>query len=317
MHDLVDPSAATEVRKDRPVAERIGFIGLGRMGAAMAGNLVRAGCEVKSYVRRPERMQQLVGLGLQASTDVANLFDCEIIISMLPDDTAIREVMFGRDSRPALNGLASGLMPGAIHLSMSTISTAASTAIELEHVKLDQGYVAAPVFGNPDAAQARQLYIIAAGAGYYIERCRPIFDILGQRTFVVGPEPASANLIKLAGNALTAATLEMLGEIVTLMRKRGGDAEQFLEILTGTLYGGRVHQIYGAKIAAQRYEPGFVFPLALKDVRLALAEAEAASVPMPSVSVVRDRLIAGIARGYAELDWSALGRVAADEAGLT
>ena len=165
--------------------------------------------------------------------------------------------------------------------------------------------------------QPVKLYIVAAGSGYYIELCQPIFDILGQRTFVVGPEPATANLIKLAGNALTAATLEMLGEVVALMRKRGEDPEQFLQILTETMYGSRVHKIYGGKIVAQRYEPGFVFPLALKDVRLALAEAEAAGVPMPSVRIARDRLIAGIERGYAGLDWSALGRVAADEAGLT
>ena len=224
--------------------------------------------------------------------------------------------MFGSDPRLG-TGLASVLMPGVIHLSMSTIGTAASSAIESQHARLNQGYVAAPVFGNPAAAEARQLYIIAAGAGYYIERCQSIFDILGQRTFVVGSEPAAANLIKLAGNALTAATLEMLGEVTALMRKRGGDPEQFLEILTGTMYGGRAHRIYGGKITAQRYEPGFVLPLALKDVRLALAEAEAAGVPMPSVRVVRDRMMAGIARGYAGLDWSALGRVAADEAGLT
>jgi 3-hydroxyisobutyrate dehydrogenase-like beta-hydroxyacid dehydrogenase len=317
MHDHdIDSRPAADVQKRRPVEERIGFIGLGRMGAAMAANLVRAGCEVRAYVRRPERIKELTALGLAASTEVADLFDCEIVVSMLPDDKAVRDVMFGLEPQPG-NGLASGLMPGAIHLSMSTISTAASSAIDSGHAKLDQGYVAAPVFGNPDAAEARQLYIVAAGGGYYIERCQPIFDILGQRTFVVGPEPATANLIKLAGNALTAATLEMLGEVMALMRKRGEDPARFLEILTGTLYGGRVHKIYGGKIAAQRYEPGFVFPLALKDVRLALAEAEAAGVPMPSVRIARDRLVAGIERGYAGLDWSALGRVAADEAGLT
>jgi 3-hydroxyisobutyrate dehydrogenase-like beta-hydroxyacid dehydrogenase len=271
---------------------------------------------VRAYVRRPERLKERAALGLDTTAEVADLFDCEIVVSMLPDDKAVRDVMFGLDPQPG-NGLASGLMPGAIHLSMSTISTAASSAIESEHAKLNQGYVAAPVFGNPDAAQARQLYIVAAGAGYYVERCQPIFDILGQRTFVVGRDPAGANLVKLAGNALTAATLEMLGEVIALMRKRGADPEQFLEIMTGTMYGSRVHKIYGGKIAGQRYEPGFVFPLALKDVRLALAEAEVVGVPMPSVSVARDRLIAGIARGYAGLDWSALGRVAADEAGLT
>ncbi|TMJ46414.1 MAG: NAD(P)-dependent oxidoreductase [Alphaproteobacteria bacterium] len=302
MHDHIDSRAAAGVQKRRPVEERIGFIGLGRMGAAMATNLVQAGCDVRAYVRRPERIKELAALGLDTTAEVADLFDCEIVVSMLPDDKAVRDVMFGLEPRPG-NGLASGLMPGAIHLSMSTISTAASSAIDSGHAKLDQGYVAAPVFGNPDAAAARQLYIVAAGSGYYIERCQPIFDILGQRTFVVGPEPATANLIKLAGNALTAATLEMLGEVV--------------EILTETMYGSRVHKIYGGKIVAQHYEPGFVLPLALKDVRLALAEAEAAGVPMPSVRIARDRLMAGIARGYAGLDWSALGRVAADEAGLT
>ena len=116
---------------------------------------------------------------------------------------------------------------------------------------------------------------------------------------------------------LTAATLEMLGEVIALIRKRGLDPKPFLDILTNTMFGGRVHRIYGDKIVAQRYAPGFVMPLALKDVRLALAEAESAAVPMPSVSVVRDRLITGIARGYADLDWSALGLVAAEEAGLT
>ncbi|HLN07806.1 MAG TPA: NAD-binding protein [Xanthobacteraceae bacterium] len=134
---------------------------------------------------------------------------------------------------------------------------------------------------------------------------------------MVGPDSATANLIKLAGNAMTATTVEMLGETLALARKRGIDPEGFLDIMTATMFGSRVHRIYGAKIAAQRYAPGgFVFPLALKDVRLALAEAEAAGVPMPSVGVVRDRLIAGMARGYGTLDWSALGLLAAEEAGL-
>jgi 3-hydroxyisobutyrate dehydrogenase-like beta-hydroxyacid dehydrogenase len=147
---------------------------------------------------------------------------------------------------------------------------------------------------------------------------QPIFDLLGQRTFYVGADPTSANLVKLASNVMTATALEMLGEVLSLVRKRGLDAEMFLlDLLTSTMFGARVHKISGAKIAVQRYAAsGFIFPLALKDVRLALAEAEAASVPMPSVSVVRDRLITGIARGYAELDWSALGLVAAQEAGL-
>jgi 3-hydroxyisobutyrate dehydrogenase-like beta-hydroxyacid dehydrogenase len=174
------------------------------------------------------------------------------------------------------------------------------------------------VFGNPDAAKARQLFVIAAGVPADVERCRPIFDALGQQTFRVGSAPATANLIKLVGNAMSAATLEILGEVLALARKRGLDPQEVLAILTGTMFGSRVHRIYGGKIAGQQYAVGgFVFPLALKDIRLALNEADSAGVPMPSVSVVRDRLITGIARGYSELDWSALGLLAAEEAGLT
>jgi 3-hydroxyisobutyrate dehydrogenase-like beta-hydroxyacid dehydrogenase len=201
---------------------------------------------------------------------------------------------------------------------MSTISTAASSDLASEHARYGQGYVAAPVFGNPDAAKARQLFVIAAGAPNDVERCRPIFDALGQQTFVVGSAPATANLVKLAGNAMSATTLEVLGEVLALARKCGLDPQEFLAILTGTMFGSRVHRIYGDKIAGQQYAAGgFIFPLALKDIRLVLNEAESAGVPMPSVSVVRDRLITGIARGYSELDWSALGLLAAEEAGLT
>jgi 3-hydroxyisobutyrate dehydrogenase-like beta-hydroxyacid dehydrogenase len=296
---------------------RIGFVGLGRMGSVMAANLAAGGCRVVAYIRRPDRAEELAALGLHPSLEIEDLFECDIVISMLPDDAAVHDIVFGRGDQLGLDGLASSLAPGAVHLSMSTISTAAAARFASEHERCNQHYVAAPVFGNPDAAKARELFIIAAGEPDHVARIQPIFDLLGQRTFYVGADPASANLVKLAGNVMTATALEMLGEALSLVRKRGLDAEMFLDILTSTMFGGRVHKIYGAKIAAQRYAAsGFIFPLALKDVRLALAEAEAASVPMPSVSVVRDRLITGIARGYAELDWSALGLVAAQEAGL-
>jgi len=234
---------------------------------------------------------------------------------MLPDDAAVREIVFGRNES-GLDGLAGGLMPGAIHLSMSTISSAAASLLASEHARNGQGYVAAPVFGNPDAAKARQLFIVAAGASADVERCQPILDILGQRTFVIGDDPAEANLIKLLGNMMSATALEMLAEVVAVVRKRGLDPQPFIDIMTSTMFGGRAHKIYGDKIAKQTYAPGFVLPLVLKDVRLALAEAENAGAPMPSVGVVRDRLITGIARGYAGLDWTALALIAEEEAGL-
>jgi 3-hydroxyisobutyrate dehydrogenase-like beta-hydroxyacid dehydrogenase len=240
------------------------------------------------------------------------LHECDIVVTMLPDDAAVRAVVFGHGGR----GLA-GMAPGALHLAMSTISPHCSTELAAEHARRGQAYVAAPVLGNPDAAHARQLFILAAGTAADVNRCLSLFDHIGQRTFVIGPDPAAANFVKLAGNAMAGATAEILGEVMALARKRGIDTGQLLAILTETMFGGRAHALYGEKIAAQQYAAGgFVMPLGLKDIKLALAEAEEARVPMPTLDVVRDRLIAGIDHGYADLDWSALGLVAAEAAGL-
>ena len=304
-----------ESARGQPVVGEIGFVGLGHMGTAMAANLVASGRRVIAYVRRPDQIGRLEALGLRPTSDIGDLLDCKVVISMLPDDDAVREIVFGRRDI-GLDGLAAGLMTGAIHLSMSTISTSAASLVASEHARNGQGYVAAPVFGNPDAAKARQLFIVAAGAPADVERCQPILDNLGQRTFVIGGEPADANLVKLLGNMMSATALEMLGEVVAVVRKCGLDPQPFIDIMTSTMFGGRAHKIYGDKIARQNYAAGFVLPLVLKDVRLALAEAEKAGVPMPSVGVVRDRLITAIARGYGELDWTALGLIAAEEAGL-
>jgi 3-hydroxyisobutyrate dehydrogenase-like beta-hydroxyacid dehydrogenase len=308
---LAGPSAPAATSSPRQGA--IGFVGLGHMGTAMAANLASMGRRVTAYVRRPDQMGTLIGLGLRPTMEFADLFDCEVVISMLPDDAAVSDVVLGREEA---KGLASGLKDGAIHLSMSTISTATASRLAAEHARYGQRYVAAPVFGNPDAARARQLFIVAAGAAADVERCQPLFDSIGQKTFFVGTDPSQANLVKLLGNMMTATTLEMLGEVIAVALKRGLDPKAFIDIMTSTMFGGRAHKIYGDKIVSQSYAAGFVLPLVLKDVRLALAEAESAAAPMPSVDVVRDRLITGIARGYADLDWSALGLIAAQEAGL-
>jgi 3-hydroxyisobutyrate dehydrogenase-like beta-hydroxyacid dehydrogenase len=292
------------------MASEIGVIGLGRMGTQIAANLVSAGRQVTAYVRRPERIGALSALGIRATMKLESLDHCDIVITMLPDDNSVREVMYGA------NGLASRLQRGAIHLSMSTIGTATAEYLAREHAVRDQGYVAAPVFGNPAAAKARQLFIIAAGHSPDLSRCQPLFDSLGQRTFMVGSDPAHANLIKLLGNMMTATALEAIAETVAVLLKRGLDPKLFIDILINTMFGGLAHRKYGDRIVRRDYAPGFVLPLVLKDVRLALAEAEQAGAPFPSAGVVRDRLITGIARGYADLDWTALGLIAAQEAGL-
>jgi 3-hydroxyisobutyrate dehydrogenase-like beta-hydroxyacid dehydrogenase len=303
----------SEVAMTTRKSPTIGFVGLGRMGSAMASNLAAAGHSILGFVRRPEQIEMLAGLGIHAVTGMEPIFECDIVITMLPDDAAVREVVFGGER----SGLAAGLARGAIHLSMSTISPHCSTELAAEHARCGQAYVAAPVLGNPDAAHAHQLFILAAGAAADVDRCRPLFDSMGQRTFVIGTDPAAANFVKLASNAMSGATAEILGEVMALARKRGVEPVQLLAILTETMFGGRAHALYGEKIAAQHYaKGGFIMPLGLKDIKLALAEADEAAVPMPTLDVVRDRLIAGIAHGYADLDLSALGLVAADAAGL-
>ena len=306
------PTTSTDDKAHR-VRPKIGFIGLGLMGSAMAQNLAAVGHSVTAFVRRPEQMDGLQARGLEATLHKKDLFDCEIVISMLPDDNALREVFFGNGS--VTDALANHMAPGSIHLSMSTISTVAAANFAIEHQRRGQAYVSAPVFGNPDAAKAKQLAIVVAGRASDYERCRPLIEVLG-RVFVIGADPAQANRIKLLGNMMTATSLEVLGEVTAVLRKCGQDPQQFVDIMTGTMFGSRVHKIYGSRIVAGDYAPGLAMPLALKDVRLALAEAERAGAPMPSVSLVRDRMITAIARGHAHLDWTALGLVASEEAGL-
>lgn len=312
-HDKYQSSASADRMADRSRPTKIGFIGLGLMGGAMAQNLAAAGYAVNAYVRRPEQLEELEARGLRATQHIDDLLGCKILISMLPDDNAVRQVFF--DNGNAADALANRMAPGTIHLSMSTIGTVAAAHFASEHQRRGQGYVAAPVFGNPDAAKARQLAIVVAGPPVHCERCRSLIEALGQ-VFVVGTDPEQANRIKLLGNMLTATSLEVLGEVTTVLRKCGQDPQQFVDIMTDTMFGSRVHRLYGSRIVAGDYAAGLAMPLALKDVRLALAEAERAGAPMPSVSLVRDRMITAIARGHAELDWTALGLVASEEAGL-
>jgi 3-hydroxyisobutyrate dehydrogenase-like beta-hydroxyacid dehydrogenase len=289
----------------------VGFIGLGQMGAAMARNLVKAGHRVTVYNRTRAKAEALAAEGARVAERVANACRGEILITMLADDAAVEAVLFGD------GGVGQSLAAGAIHVSMSTISITLSERLERMHRQAGQIYVTAPVFGRPEAAAAAKLFTVVAGPTEAIEKCRPLFEAMGQKTFVVGDNPSDANLIKLSGNFLIAATIESLGEAVALIRKSGIDAHRYVEILTGTLFSAPVYRTYGAIIADEKYEPaGFKTVLGLKDIQLALAAAETLRVPMPIASLVHDRFISGLARGEGDSDWAALARMAARDSGL-
>lgn len=289
----------------------IGFIGIGRMAHGMVKNLLAAGHTVSVYNRTRDKAEALAGDGAIVVDSVADAAANELVISMLADDRAIEDVVF------ADAGFLQALPHGAVHVSMATISEAMGRRLTAAHVAADRAYVSAPVFGRPDAASAGKLFIVAAGSAAALQICEPAFAVMGQRTFVVGEEPVAANVVKITGNFMLASAIETLGEAFALARKYDIDAGELLELFTSTLFSAPVYKNYGAMIAEQRYEPaGFKLNLGLKDISLALEAAGAMSVPMPIASVVRDQCLTGIARGYEDLDWAALGRVCADDAGL-
>lgn len=289
---------------------RVGVVGLGHMGHAFAANLIEDGYEVSVYDRDPKREATLTGAN--AAAQLADIAACDAVLTSLPDDDALAAVALGPE------GLAGILAPHAVHVSTSTVSPDVSRRVAEEHALHGQGYIAAPVLGNSDFARERKLFVLAAGPPAALEKVRPLLERLGQRFFVIGEDAALANLMKLAANVLTATTLECMGEVLALLRKGGIDRHLAYDVLTNSLFDSRVHKAYGGKIVEGRYRPpGMPVPLATKDLRLALAEAEHAAVPMPAASLVHDRLVAMAARGWSELDWSALGLLAAVDAGIS
>jgi len=289
----------------------IGFIGLGNMGRAIARNLLTAGHRLTVHNRTREKAEALAAEGARVAARPADAWRNPLVITMLADDAAVESAVLGD------GGGISTLGQGAIHVSMSTISVALSDRLAQVHRDAGQAFVAAPVFGRPEAAAAAKLFIVAGGAEPAISRCQPIFDVIGQRTFVVGDKPSAANLVKLSGNFLIASMIESLGEAFALVRKGGVDPHAYLEIVTGTLFSAPVYKTYGGLIANEQYEPaGFKMSLGLKDIRLALAAADALAAPMPVASLVHDHFLAGVAQGDGDSDWAGLARLSAKSAGL-
>ena len=288
------------------------LIGLGQMGTGIAKSLLRAGHRLKLYNRTVARAEALVSDGAVVASSIAEACQEDVVMTMLADDAAVKAVTFGQ------GGIATSLKQGAVHVSLSTISVALSERLAAEHARLGQEYVAAPVFGRPDAAEAARLAVVAAGKPEEVQRCKPLLEAMGPKLLVAGERPATANVIKLIGNFLLGSMIESLAEAFALGRKSGVDVELLLEFLTTALFPAPVYRNYGEAILRRRFEPArFTASLGLKDIHLALAAAGAQSVPMPIASVLRDRLLTAIARGNAESDWSALGRIAEEDAGLT
>jgi 3-hydroxyisobutyrate dehydrogenase-like beta-hydroxyacid dehydrogenase len=291
---------------------KVGFVGLGNMGSAIARNLIKAGHTLTVHNRTRSHAEPFASLGASiAETPGEAATDAEVLITMLADDAAVEGVIF------APGNALQALPVGAVHISMSTISVALSRRLAQAHRARTQHYVAATVFGRPDVAAAGKLWVVVGGSSESIAQCQPLFDAIGQKTFIAGEEAHAANAIKLAGNFMITAVIESLAEAFAFVRKSGVDPHTFLDILTGSLFPSPVYKTYGNIIATEQFEPaGFKLPLGFKDNRLLLAAAEEAKVPMPMASLVHDRFVSALARGLGESDWAAIARISYENAGL-
>lgn len=290
--------------------QTIGFIGLGNMGRPMAANLLAAGFSLRAYNRTREKARELEQKG-------AAVVDCPaavatpggIVVSIVADDRALEAI--------ATDELAQALGRGGLHLSMSTVLPTTSTHLAERHAKLGATFLAAPVFGRPEAAAARKLWICVSGPADARERARPVIDALGQGVFDFGDAVGAANVVKLAGNFLLAAAIEAMAEASALAEKNGIPREQFLGMMIQTLFNCPIYQNYGNRIIAADFDKvGFVAPLALKDMRLAQQTAAESRAPMPVLDLLVGRYLSALAKGREKLDASVLAQGAADDAGL-
>jgi 3-hydroxyisobutyrate dehydrogenase-like beta-hydroxyacid dehydrogenase len=296
---------------------KIGFIGLGKMGREIALNLQKAGFELAVFNRTQSATEEFQKLGCKAAASVEELARwAEVVITMLANDQAVEAVILGNESSKGVFGERKN---DQLHISMSTISVRLSQQLEELHKEANQHYIAAPVVGRPEAAAAKKLWVMAAGAPDQVQSCATIFDAIGQGTFVMGDRPYLANVAKLANNFLIASFIESISQALSFVEKSHLDREKFVELITSALLRSPIYENYAKRVLDGAFRPsesGFGMELALKDINLVLEAAGSTQTPMPLASLLHDRMLSGIARGYAEFDWTATALIARSDAGL-
>jgi 3-hydroxyisobutyrate dehydrogenase-like beta-hydroxyacid dehydrogenase len=286
---------------------KVGFIGIGSMGAAMVPNLVKAGHQVSVWNRNLLAARALQGVSILSSPAAA--FENDAVVTMLSDDKAVRSVIFD-------SGALTSAQKHCVHVMTSTISLALVEELKERHRGAGIAYVAAPVFGVPAAAAKAQLNIVAAGNAAAIATVQPLLDAMGQKTWQLGADPTRANVAKIAGNMMITLAIEAMGEATALTESHGLKAADFLDIITNTLFASPSYQRYGGFIASNSYEPGFTLTLGLKDVNLAFEAAKEKNLALPAAEIVRENMLTAIAQGLGSKDWSILARIARRRAGL-
>ena len=283
---------------------KVGFIGLGIMGAPIAMNILKDGHRLVAYNRTPEKSRALAEAGATIVASPADIGEVDVLVTCVSDGAAEEALLFD-------GGLIESLPTSCVHMSSTTVGIPTARRLAQAHGARGRLYVAAPVLGRAvDMAAARKLFVIAAGPAAGLEKCAPLFAALGQRTFTFGDDPVTATAVKLAINFLSVSAIEAMAEAFALTGQYGVKPADFHEFITGTLFPAPPYKAYGKLIAEDSFKPAnFVVPLGLKDVRLALEAAELVNMPLPTANVVRDHLILALAQGYSDEDWSVIARV--------
>jgi len=292
---------------------KICFLGLGNMGLPIVKNLIEAGYHVQVYNRSISKADELDQSAItRCSTPAEAATDVKFVLSILSDDEVVREAITGED------GILMTMAEDAIHISMSTISPETSKEMADLHEESGSHYLTSPVFGRPDAAAAKKLWVCISGQRAIKDLAKPILETIGQGVIDFGEDVRAANVVKLTGNFMILASLELMSEAYTLAEKYNVDRNAVSEFLSSTLFSAPIFKNYGKLIAQKQYEPvGFKAKLGYKDARLAFQLSQLSETPMPLVSLIHNRMLSAVAKGWGERDWvEAISRGVTDDAGL-
>ena len=291
----------------------VGFIGLGSMGHPMAANILKAGHSLRVWNRTKDKAGDLIAAGARWVDRPADVMEEDgIVITMVSDDAALHGVT------DAADGLGEKLGRGGLHVSMSTVSPATAAALAAYHRARGSAYVGAPVFGRPEAAAAKKLFVLAAGPAAACERAQPLLEAVGQKVFNLGEDPVHASVLKLGGNFMIMAAIEAMAEACTLGEQYGLAREKLIDVMTQTLFPAPLYANYGRQIATHSYTPaGFKLRLGLKDANLVLNAANRVNVPMPLAQLMQARFQSGVAKSRGDIDWAGVALNVAEDAGLS
>jgi 3-hydroxyisobutyrate dehydrogenase-like beta-hydroxyacid dehydrogenase len=283
---------------------KVGFIGLGRMGRGMARRILSGGHDLAVHDAVMSQVADIVAEGATAAATVAEVCkDRDVVVTMLVDDAAVIDVA----QRPG--GIRDSIPTGAIHLAMGTHGVAAIRTLSAMHADAGQVLVAAHVLGRPDLAASGQLGIVAAGPDAAVQRCQPLLELIGRRTFHAGTAPEAATVVKLMNNLVLGSAMIAMAEGFSLVRKYGVEPQVLYDVMTEGLFSAPAYKGYGKTMVDRSWDNvGSPITVGLKDSNLIQAAADLARVPLPGFNVYRDRLLGAVAHGDGDKDQAVLAR---------